>query len=325
MNKENNLSGMILINKDKNITSHDEVTKVQKLLREKVGHIGTLDPMATGVLPVLIGNACKLSKYLITHDKEYIVTMKFGILTTTLDITGEVIQKTEKETVKKIISEYKNNKYELLINKIKEQIGTKMQIPPVYSAKKYNGKKLYEIARQDYNMALEIAKEKASEITIYNIEDIKLEKLETDFEISFKTSVSGGTYIRSLILDIANSIGLNAVMTSLIRTKVNTHKLNDCVDKLQEIKWFVRDLDEEDKQKYVKILEENLIPINEVLKNITTNKVILKEHRVNAYLNGMTTRINNKEDGLYLVYLENNKLFGLGSIKNKELKKEILI
>ena len=134
------MDGIIQINKPKDYTSHDIVKVVKNILNEKVGHTGTLDPNATGVLPLLIGKGTKLSKYLINHDKIYKATLKLGIQTDTLDITGKVLQKQQVDI--NSISE------DFVKQKLKEFLGKLEQIPPMYSAIKVNGKKLYEYARK---------------------------------------------------------------------------------------------------------------------------------------------------------------------------------
>ena len=138
------MNGIIIINKPKGYTSHDIVSKVKKITHEKIGHTGTLDPLATGVLPLLVGKGTLCSKYLINHDKEYIATIKLGIKTTTADKEGEIIQT---ENVQDFKIEY--------IKKIlKEFLGEQNQIPPIYSAIKVNGKKLYEYARKNQKVEI---------------------------------------------------------------------------------------------------------------------------------------------------------------------------
>ena len=138
--------GLILVYKEKGKTSRKVVEEIAKKYKKKAGHIGTLDPMATGMLPVLIGNSTKLSKYLIEHDKIYLLEMKFGYLTDTLDIEGEILEEDRKFREENIVD---NEFFDRIIASMKKELGTKKQIPPIYSAKKMNGKKLYEIARKD--------------------------------------------------------------------------------------------------------------------------------------------------------------------------------
>lgn len=185
------MDGIIIINKPKNCTSHDIVYKVRKIFNKKVGHTGTLDPMATGVLPLLIGKGTLCSKYLINHDKIYEVILKLGLKTDTADCEGKVIEekavqkeKLKKENVEKILKQF---------------IGKQKQIPPMYSAIKVKGKKLYEYARKGEKIDIQ-----PRNIEIYNME---LEKIDIDQSmIEFRVECSKGTYIRSLCEDIATKM-----------------------------------------------------------------------------------------------------------------------
>ena len=187
------MNGLIIINKEAGISSQGVVSKVKKILNEKkVGHIGTLDPMAEGVLPVLIGNYTKISKYLIEHDKTYIATIKFGIRTDTADSEGKVIEKKDVN-----INNMTKEDFNVIL---KSFLGESMQYPPKYSAIKINGKKLYEYARN--NVEIEISPRK---ILIYDIDVLNIDKIQN--ELLFRVSCSKGTYIRSLCEDISNKIG----------------------------------------------------------------------------------------------------------------------
>lgn len=185
------MDGIIIINKPKNCTSHDMVYKVRKIFNKKVGHTGTLDPMATGVLPLLIGKGTLCSKYLINHDKIYEVILKLGLKTDTADCEGKVIEekavqkeKLKKENVEKILKQF---------------IGKQKQIPPMYSAIKVKGKKLYEYARKGEKIDIQ-----PRNIEIYNME---LEKIDIDQSmIELRVECSKGTYIRSLCEDIATKM-----------------------------------------------------------------------------------------------------------------------
>lgn len=183
------MNGVLIVNKPKGFTSQDVVSKVKKLLNEKkAGHTGTLDPLATGVLPVLIGSSTKLSKYLIEHNKTYVAKIKLGQKTDTGDSEGKVIE--EKHIPSISVSEI-----EKVLNTF---LGEQTQIPPMYSAIKVNGKKLYEYARSGENV--EIA---PRGIEIYSIELLNFE----DGQIEFEVSCSKGTYIRVLCEDIAKALG----------------------------------------------------------------------------------------------------------------------
>ena len=210
-----NYSGVIVVYKEKGMTSFDVVNRISKLFGiKRVGHTGTLDPMAEGVLIVCIGKACKIVELLTAEDKEYIAEAKLGIKTDTYDIEGKVLE--ENKVVLYNIDE--------VLNRFKK---TYMQEVPIYSAVKVNGKKLYEYARN--NMNVELPKK---EVTIKEIELID----NTSDTFKFRCLVTKGCYIRSLINDIGNSINCGAVMTSLIRTKQgnvsidNAYKLNDILE-----------------------------------------------------------------------------------------------
>ena len=190
---------LLVVNKPEGFTSRDVVNKLSKILNtKKIGHTGTLDPIATGVLVCLTGKYTKLVDLLTALDKEYIAEIKLGIKTDTGDVTGNVIDKSNK-----VIS--KNN----ILDVIKKFPKKYLQTVPKYSAVKINGKKLYEYARE--NIEIEIPKR---EVNIYNLELISF----NDDIIKIKTKVSKGTYIRSLIEDICEMLGTVGCMKSLVRT-----------------------------------------------------------------------------------------------------------
>lgn len=203
------MNGIILINKEKNITSRDVVNKISKKLNtKKVGHAGTLDPLATGLLVIGVGSGTKILELLTLDTKEYIATVKIGLETDTLDITGNVISS---------INDYKLTKEELE-ETLLSFIGTYNQTVPKYSAVKINGKKLYDYARN--NIDIELPKRL---VTIYNIELLDFKK----DEFTFKVLVSKGTYIRSLIKDIGERLNILMTMKDLIRTKSGKFLLED--------------------------------------------------------------------------------------------------
>ena len=205
------MDGIILINKKEGITSRDVVNKVcKKLNTNKIGHTGTLDPIATGLMVLCIGEGLKLVQLLTGHDKDYIAKVKLGIKTDTYDITGKVIE--EREV-------YLNK--DDLINTLNSFIGEYMQTVPIYSSVRVNGKKLYEYARN--NEKVELPKH------LVKINDIKLIDFNKD-SFSFKVSVSSGTYIRSLINDIGDRLNIPMTMEELTRTRVGEYKLEDASD-----------------------------------------------------------------------------------------------
>ena len=211
------MDGIIIINKPKGYTSHDVVNIVKKKLNiSKVGHTGTLDPNATGVLPILIGKATKISKYLIEHNKTYIAELALGEKSSTGDIEGEIIEKQElpnleEHQIKQVLESF---------------IGKQMQTPPIYSAIKINGKKAYEYARSGQTIEL-----KPREIEIMDISLVNFEK----GSITFKVKCSKGTYIRVLCEDIARKLGTVGLMKELCRTRVNEFNIEQSTD-LKELK-----------------------------------------------------------------------------------------
>lgn len=207
------MQGLLLINKPKDITSFKAVAAVRKNAdTKKVGHTGTLDPLATGVLPILVGKATSLCDYLLTADKSYIATVKAGITTDTLDITGEILSKKEPDFNK-----------EQLILALEHFTGQQFQTPPIYSAIKKDGVPLYKLARK--GQAVEVEKR---EITVHDIKLLDFSKGDYTFKID--VSCSKGTYIRSLCRDIGEYLGCGATLTELTRTKTGSFTLDSCVD-----------------------------------------------------------------------------------------------
>jgi len=204
------MNGVIVVNKEKGYTSRDIVNIVGKYFNtKKIGHTGTLDPMATGVLVLCMGKCLKLVELLMEHDKEYIAKIKLGIETDTLDITGniireEIVPNISKEDVEIVLSNF--------IGKLKQQV-------PKYSAIKVNGKKLYEYARNGEEVILPV-----KDIEIY---DIKLISDIIDNSFYIKCHVSKGTYIRSLVRDIGYKLGTIATMEELSRISLGKFKLDD--------------------------------------------------------------------------------------------------
>ena len=208
--KPDTISGVLIINKHAGVTSHRIISSVRKLFdTSRVGHTGTLDPMATGVLPVLLGRAAKASDYLMMHDKEYICEMKLGLTTDTEDVTGEILSQSEaipdEETVLAACASF---------------VGKIEQIPPMYSAVKVDGRKLVDIAREGGEI-----ERKPRPVEIYGIDVHKV----SDDVYSMRVACSKGTYIRTLCSDIGKKLGCGAAMQSLIRTKTGQFTLADCV------------------------------------------------------------------------------------------------
>ena len=282
------MDGIIVINKPKNCTSHDVVRKVKKILNEKVGHTGTLDPNATGVLPLLVGKGTQISKYLINHDKVYEAVLKIGEKTDTADAEGKII---ETQNVK--LSTLKEENIKIVL---KSLIGEQKQIPPMYSAIKINGKKLYEYARSG-----EIIKVEPRLLYIYNLELIKV----ANQEITYKVHCSKGTYIRTLCEQIAEKLGTVGYMKELKRLQVGEFKIEDSLT-----------IDEIEKN-----IQKKFITIEEYFKKYT--KINLDLRKLQLFLNGVQLNYN-LENGVYTIY-NNEKFIGTGTIKNNLLKRDIVI
>ena len=288
------MDGIIVINKPIGCTSYNIVYRVKKIFKEKVGHTGTLDPLATGVLPILIGKGTKLSNYLMEHDKEYIATLKLGKKTDTLDAEGEVIE--EREVDDNI---FNKDKIDEVLNKF---IGKIEQIPPLYSAIKVNGKKLYEYARNGQNVEV-----KPRQVEIYKINLLNIDKEQK--EIKFKVNCSKGTYIRTLCLDIAEKLGSIGYMSSLQRTRVGRFKIEDAIT-----------IDELEKnEQNNEFLNKNLISIEDIF----IDKEVINLDDTKSFLNGVQIKIK-KEDGIYRIY-NNNNFMGTGIIENNLLKRDLII
>lgn len=285
------MNGIILIDKSKDYTSHDVVAIVKKISKEKVGHIGTLDPMATGVLPLLIGKATGLSKYLINHNKTYIATLKLGIRTDTADGEGKIIE--EKEV--------KELNEEEVIQALNSIIGKQEQVPPMYSAIKVNGKKLYEYARQGKTVEIP-----SRTIEIFDTKLINFNKEEA--EIVFEVSCSKGTYIRTVCENIAENLNTVGYMKALKRTKVGEFNIENAI-KIEQVK------------ENEKLLEEKIISLEKIFEN--KEEIELNNKELELFLNGVQLNKNNIDD-VYKIYNQ-NKFIGLGVIKENKLKREIVL
>lgn len=255
------LKGVLPINKPAGWTSFDVVNKVKHILKmQKVGHLGTLDPMATGVLLVTLGKATKLFDIMQEKTKTYVATFEFGKTTNTLDATGEVTETSSivptKEQIEQILPKF---------------IGEIEQIPPKYSAKSINGKRAYDLARENKEFELKPSK--------VNINEIQLISYENGI-LTLTINCGSGTYIRSIGRDLAAALNTVAVMTSLVRISVGNFKLENCHD--------ITEISTENIQEKVVIIK-NVLNVNEIKLNANEQAKIL---------NGQTLQIN-AEDGIY--------------------------
>lgn len=227
-----NVDGVILINKEKDFTSRDVVNIVSKHLKiKKVGHTGTLDPLATGVLAICVGKATKIVELITSNDKEYIAKVVLGITSDTLDISGNIIHEEKCYKTKEEIKTVLNN-----------MIGTYEQVVPIYSAVRVEGKKLYEYARN--NEEVEPPKRLVDIKELNLLGDIKYDNDKVIFEV--KCKVSKGTYIRSLIRDIAANLNTVGLMSELVRTKHGNFAIEDCItiDEFKNNKYSIKSIHE---------------------------------------------------------------------------------
>lgn len=292
------MNGVIIVNKPSGITSQDVVTSIRKSMQIKsVGHTGTLDPLASGVLPILISKGTRMSKYLIDHDKEYIATLKLGQQTDTGDITGEVIEEKnvpdtaiEEENVKDVLDSF---------------IGKQSQIPPMYSAIKIDGRKLYEYARMGQKVEV-----KPRQIEIYSIELLNID-VEVK-EIQFKVFCSKGTYIRTLCEDIAKELGTVGTMSALVRTKAGDFTIEESI----ELDKLVTLSTDEIQKKYFRDIEASFKSYGAI--------TLQSDNELRLFINGMML-IRKKENNVYRIYDKDNKFIGLGVIQNNILKRDIVL
>ena len=277
------MTGIIPLNKGQNITSFFAVSKVRRIAGEKkAGHTGTLDPNATGVLPIAFGGATRFIELLPTHKKAYIATFKTGLRTDTLDIWGNVLETCEKTvTFEEVLKASENFKGEI------------MQLPPMYSALKKDGVRLYELARQG----------KEVERTPRKCEIFELRLSEADNgEFSLYCECSAGTYIRTLISDIGDALGTGATMTSLQRTYACGVEIKDCFTLEQ-----LEALQEKGE------IEKAIIPVDKLLEDYPA--VTVTDNQATRFKNGgdlLISRVKGVgEFGLYRVY-GMNQFLGLG-------------
>lgn len=284
------MDGVLIINKPKGYTSHDIVNIIRKELHiKKVGHTGTLDPNATGVLPILIGNATKISKYLIEHDKTYIAEIKLGEKTTTGDSEGEIIEtrnaeKNQPEKIQEVLTKF---------------LGKQKQTPPKFSAIKINGKKAYEYARTGQDIKLE-----QREIEIFSINLLSYE----NNNIKFKVKCSKGTYIRTLCEDIAETLGTVGYMNSLERIQVDNFHIEKSVT-IEQIR------------NNSILIEKNIISIEEIFRKC--EKIELNDYKLNLFFNGVQLTFNQPE-AVYRIY-NKSTFIGLGVIHNNLLKRDVIV
>ncbi len=279
------INGIILVNKERGISSNKVVNKVKYLLgASKAGHLGTLDVLGEGLLPVTLGKGTKLFEYFLNKDKVYKTTFRFGETTETLDLEGPITQRNDV-----IVSIDDINK---VIHKF---IGKINQLPPLFSAKKVHGQTAYSLARQGKDVDL-----KPKEIEIYSIKCLKqIEKNTFEFEIH----CSSGTYIRSICRDLAFELGTYGVMLNIIRTKCGIFSLNNAFT-----------------LKQIENKNYEVLPLDSIFLNY--KQIVLNKNDTKKLLNGLQINYNER-DGKYRCYDNEKNFLGLIEISNKKIKFEV--
>ena len=273
------IDGVFLLNKPLGFSSNQALKKIQWLFNaKKAGHTGTLVPMASGLLPICIGEATKFSHRLLEANKTYIATIQLGVTTTTGDQEGEVVN--QKDVV------LKPNQLEETLQKF---IGDITQIPPMFSALKFEGKPLYEYARQ----GIEIER-KSRQVTIY---DITLNKIEESIVI-LEVSCSKGTYIRTLAEDIGHALGCGAYLKGLERTQTGNFQLSDAltIEAIEAMSMASR--------------EKTLLPVDALLEGLSSIKLTLTE--TEAIKKGQAIDFNGKNDNELRLYGASGQFLGVG-------------
>jgi len=279
------MTGVIFLDKPQGMTSFVAANRVKRVLgAKKSGHTGTLDPMATGVLVVMLGGATRFIDFLHTHDKAYEATVRLGVTTDTLDIEGTVLSEQE--------ANFTAGDFEAAMLSF---LGEIEQVPPMYSAIKKDGKKLYELARE----GIEIERE-SRKVKIYSLEMIGADESKQEF--SFRVSCSAGTYVRSLSSDIGDKLGCGAVLTSLRRVEAHGIDIAKCKT-LEEIS-------ESDVVSLDSLLEYPCVTVTAAQAQRFSNGGALDRNRIHSPLS----------DGICKVYSPENKFLGLGEAEGDQLK-----
>ena len=294
------MNGIIIVDKPKNFTSFDVIAKLRrKLGQRKIGHMGTLDPMATGVLPILLGDTAKFQIFVHDTDKSYTTKMKFGITTDTLDITGQVISEQKSEITKQDL--------ERVLNSF---LGEIYQIPPMFSAIKKSGVKLCDLARRGISVERDRRKVIINDIKILNFD---FENQEAEIAVD----CSQGTYIRTLCDDIGKALGCGATVSGLRRTASNGFSEHDAVSLAKIV-----EMDPED------IYQKCVLPTEKLFENFPVAAVTPAQSI--RFKNGGSLAIERVKfsdlpqgDRVYQVYCE-RKFIGLGKIDEKNIELKVL-
>ncbi len=282
------MTGIIILDKPKGITSFGAVARVRRLCSEKkCGHTGTLDPMATGVMTVMLGNTTRFIELLPSHDKAYTASFRLGTVTDTLDITGNVLETRRVDSTAEQVREA-----------LKSFEGEINQLPPMYSAVSVNGQRLYDLARQ----GIEVER-KPRQVTVYSIEMLSAD--EDNGEYSIAVECSSGTYIRTIIADLGEMLGCGAVLTDLRRTKANGFSIGNAVT-LEELENAVNNGN----------IGSVLIPVDRALEDYPVIKVSAAQAK--RFSNGGELDLQRLKYprmlGLFRIYDPENNFIGLGEI-----------
>ena len=286
------MTGIILLDKPKDITSFGAVARVRRICGEKkCGHTGTLDPMATGVLTVMLGGATRFIELLPSHNKAYCAAFRLGTVTDTLDITGKVLETKEVNVTAAQVKE-----------KINGFIGDISQLPPMYSAVSVNGQRLYDLARK----GIEVERE-ARQVTVFSIDVLSENEESGEYEI--QVECSSGTYVRTLISDLGEALGCGAVMTELRRTKANGFEIENAVT-LEQLEEAVKSGS----------ISELLIPVDHALEEYPVIRV--SEAQAKRFRNGGELSLERlrypRMLGFFRVYDPEGNFIGVGEIGQKD-------
>ncbi len=282
------MTGIIILDKPKNITSFGAVARVRRICSEKkCGHTGTLDPMATGVMTVMLGNTTRFTELLPSHDKAYVASFRLGTITDTLDITGTVLETREVNSTA--------DEVEAALKSFEGEIS---QLPPMYSAVSVNGQRLYELARK----GIEVERKPRS-VTVYSIEMLSRSEKNGEYEIAVECS--SGTYIRTLIADLGEKLGCGAVLTELRRTKANGFSIENAVT-LEQLEAAAND----------GTLDSIVTPIDRALEGYPVIRVSAAQAK--RFSNGGELDLQRLKYprmlGLFRIYDPENNFIGLGEI-----------
>ena len=285
------MNGIIPLDKPAGITSFGAVARMRKILNQKkIGHAGTLDPMATGVLPILVGSATRFLDYLPSSDKRYTALIKLGVQTNTLDTTGEITATSDTKVTREQVEEV-----------LKSFEGKISQVPPMYSAVQKDGVRMYVLARQ----GVEVERE-SREVTIYSLKLLDFDENEQEF--SLDVACSKGTYIRSLADDIGGKLACGACLAGLRRTEAAGFKLGACYS-LEEVAEYAAEGH----------MEKRLVPIEDALGFYPA--VYVSEKQAVRFSNGgelELIRLKGRfDDGIYRIFSPEDKFLGLAEASNE--------